>query len=42
VAKVNPKITVQANGPQKIKLSPPIYTLASHYEKKEKKKICLF
>ena len=37
VAKLNPKITVLASGPQKITLSPPINTLGSHSENKEKK-----
>ena len=37
VAKVNPKITVLAKGPQKITLSPPTKTFGSHCENKEKK-----
>ena len=35
VAKLNPKITVLASGPQKITLSPPINTLGSHSRVKD-------
>ena len=37
VAKVNPNMTVHARGPQKITLSPPIYTCGSPVANSEKK-----
>ena len=39
VAKLNPKITVFANGPQNDTLSPPMYTCGSQSENSAKKSI---